>query len=101
MTVANAPVLVKGDADATARRHPLTGSGLLKFVGLTPFAVYVLLFLAIPTVLAVTTGFFDAEGGFTLTLGPLGQVHVARPDGTTLPECAHGQQVLPAGSSEF
>ena len=76
MTVANAPALVKGDADATARRHPLTGSGpaprlarlrgLLKYVGLTPFAVYVVLFLAIPTVLAVTTGFFDADGGFTL-----------------------------------
>jgi len=67
---------VKGDAESDTRRHPLTGSapaprfsrfrGLLKYVGLTPFAVYVVIFLAIPTVLAVVTGFFDAEGGFTL-----------------------------------
>lgn len=31
-------------------------------LGLTPFAVYVLLFLAIPTVLAISTGFFDGDG---------------------------------------
>jgi putative spermidine/putrescine transport system permease protein len=36
------------------------------YLGLTPFAAYVLLFLAVPTVLAVGTGFFDADGGFTL-----------------------------------
>ncbi|WP_166878151.1 MULTISPECIES: ABC transporter permease [unclassified Salinibacterium] len=35
-------------------------------LGLTPFALYVLLFLAVPTVLAVATGFFDADGAFTL-----------------------------------
>ena len=67
---------MKGDAETTSRRHPVTGSGpaprlarfrgLVKYVGLTPFAVYVVLFLAIPTVLAVLTGFFDADGGFTL-----------------------------------
>ncbi|PPF79411.1 ABC transporter permease [Subtercola sp. Z020] len=38
----------------------------LAVLGLTPFALYVLLFLAVPTVLAVTTGFFDKKGGFTL-----------------------------------
>lgn len=35
------------------------------FLGLAPFAVYVLLFLAVPTVIAVGTGFFDSEGGLT------------------------------------
>jgi len=35
-------------------------------LGLTPFAVYVLLFLAIPTVLAVGTGFFTEDGAVTL-----------------------------------
>lgn len=34
-------------------------------LGLTPFALYVLLFLALPTVLAVGTGFFDKQGAFT------------------------------------
>lgn len=34
-------------------------------LGLTPFALYVLLFLAIPTVLAVLSGLFDAQGHFT------------------------------------
>ena len=34
--------------------------------GLTPFALYVLLFLAIPTVLAVLSGLFDAQGHFTI-----------------------------------
>jgi putative spermidine/putrescine transport system permease protein len=38
----------------------------LAVLGLTPFALYVLLFLAVPTVLAVTTGFFDKKGSFTL-----------------------------------
>lgn len=34
--------------------------------GLAPFAVYVLLFLAVPTLLALATGFFTGEGLFTL-----------------------------------
>ena len=34
-------------------------------LGLTPFALYVVLFLALPTVLAVTTGLFDKHGAFT------------------------------------
>ncbi|GAB2468728.1 putative spermidine/putrescine transport system permease protein [Conyzicola lurida] len=76
MTVANAPVLVPGAAES-APQHPATGpassprrralSGLAKYLGLTPFAVYVVLFLAIPTVLAVTTGFFTEDGAFTLS----------------------------------
>lgn len=35
-------------------------------LGLVPFAAYVLLFLALPTVLAVASGFVDDEGRFTL-----------------------------------
>lgn len=35
-------------------------------LGLVPFAVYVLLFLALPTVLAVGSGLFDGDGAFTL-----------------------------------
>lgn len=38
----------------------------LAWLGLTPFAAYVLLFLALPTMLAVGSGFFDAHGTFTL-----------------------------------
>lgn len=37
----------------------------MAYLGLTPFAAYVLLFLAIPTVLAVATGFFTKAGAFT------------------------------------
>lgn len=48
-------------AGATPRRRPRVRAAL----GLTPFAVYVLLFLAIPTVLAVGTGFFTEEGALT------------------------------------
>jgi len=35
------------------------------WLGLTPFAIYVILFLAIPAVLAVGSGFFTASGSFT------------------------------------
>jgi putative spermidine/putrescine transport system permease protein len=35
------------------------------YLGLMPFAFYVVLFLALPTVLALATGFFDASGRFT------------------------------------
>jgi putative spermidine/putrescine transport system permease protein len=39
----------------------------MKYLGLTPFAFYVVIFLGVPTVLALTTGFFDAKGAFTLS----------------------------------
>lgn len=48
---------------ASARR----GSSLLAAIGLVPFAAYLLLFLALPTVLAVGTGFFTRSGSFTWT----------------------------------
>lgn len=47
----------------TLLSRPRRGWALL---GLTPFAVYVVLFLGIPTVLAVATGFFTEDGAFTL-----------------------------------
>nr|WP_315105800.1 ABC transporter permease subunit [uncultured Microbacterium sp.] len=39
----------------------------MAWLGLVPFAAYVLLFLAVPTVLAVGSGFFDGDGAFTWT----------------------------------
>lgn len=38
----------------------------MKWLGLTPFALYVLAFLAVPAVLAIGTGFVDADGVFTI-----------------------------------
>ncbi len=47
--------------------------GTAAALGLLPFAVYVLLFLAVPTLIAVGTGFVDSDGGFTLaTMAALG-----------------------------
>lgn len=46
----------------TKRRSSRRGWALL---GLTPFAVYVLIFLAVPTVLAIGTGFFTEDGAVT------------------------------------
>ncbi|MBC7725796.1 MAG: ABC transporter permease [Burkholderiaceae bacterium] len=40
--------------------------GLVRYLGLAPFAFYVLLFLAVPTLIALGTGFRDADGAFTL-----------------------------------
>lgn len=66
---------MSGDVEAQPRRHPLSVSapgrparrGIGKYLGLTPFAVYVILFLAVPTGLAVTTGFFTKDGALTLS----------------------------------
>ncbi|WP_397545132.1 ABC transporter permease [Salinibacterium sp.] len=74
MSVAPAPALISGDAEAGPRRHPLSEPvprhparrSLGTYLGLTPFALYVILFLVIPTVLAVTTGFFTEDGSVTL-----------------------------------
>lgn len=38
----------------------------MKWLGLTPFALYVLVFLALPATLAIGTGFFDSDGVPTL-----------------------------------
>jgi putative spermidine/putrescine transport system permease protein len=73
MTVANAPVLASGAAETESLRHPIREPavrrplrGLARYAGLTPFALYVLLFLGIPTTLAVVSGFFTEDGSFTL-----------------------------------
>ena len=74
MIVAHAPALISGDVEAQPRRHPLSEPapgrlarrGLGKYLGLTPFAAYVILFLAVPTGLAVSTGFFTKDGALTL-----------------------------------
>jgi putative spermidine/putrescine transport system permease protein len=61
MTVAatSAPATATSGAGKISRRRSVL------WLGLTPFAAYVLLFLAIPAVLAVGSGFFDAKGAFT------------------------------------
>ncbi len=49
------------------RRRPGRPRGrAASILGLTPFAFYVLAFLALPTAIALTTAFFDSAGGFTL-----------------------------------
>jgi putative spermidine/putrescine transport system permease protein len=50
---------------AGAKRRPRLPRGIASYLGLTPFAAYVLLFLAIPTVIAVGTGFFAEDGTLT------------------------------------
>lgn len=58
-----------------ARRPPRSPAWL----ALTPFAVYVLAFLALPTVLAVASGLFDGDGALTLdNLAALGDPVVLR-----------------------
>ncbi|WP_371131173.1 ABC transporter permease [Microbacterium sp.] len=47
----------------TVRRSGMSAAWL----GLVPFAAYVLLFLAVPTTLAVGSGFFTDDGAFTWT----------------------------------
>ena len=60
----SAPVTAAGPAShARARRSAPSPAWL----GLVPFAAYVLLFLALPTVLAIGSGFFDGDGAFTWT----------------------------------
>jgi putative spermidine/putrescine transport system permease protein len=62
MTVAEvaAPATTPRDAGAPKLRRRSAA-----WLGLTPFAVYVLLFLAVPAVLAVGSSFFDKAGAFT------------------------------------
>ncbi|PJJ62204.1 ABC transporter permease [Compostimonas suwonensis] len=62
--------------ETSSRRRPSARSAgggrsvrarsLIRYLGLTPFAAYILLFLAVPTVLALLTGFFTEDGAFTL-----------------------------------
>lgn len=61
-----APAAAGTESDApTPSRRPGRPS-IPAALGLVPFAAYVLLFLVLPTLLAVASGFFDDEGSFTL-----------------------------------
>lgn len=62
MTVAEAAAPATTTRDAGAQKPRRRSAAWL---GLTPFAVYVLLFLAVPAVLAVGSSFFDKAGAFT------------------------------------
>ncbi|RKR75437.1 ABC transporter permease [Frondihabitans australicus] len=60
-------------ADAAVSSTVSRGAGAAKprrlsaaWLGFTPFAAYVVLFLAIPAVIAVASGFFSESGAFTL-----------------------------------
>jgi putative spermidine/putrescine transport system permease protein len=77
--MASAPVTAAPPRRGVVRQHAAeglttTGRGAggrprrrgIAWVGLTPFAVYVLLFLAIPAVIAVASGFFSDSGTLTL-----------------------------------
>ncbi len=62
-------------------RSPISGSVL----GLVPFTAYILLFLALPTLLALGTGLVDGDGAFTWTnLAALGDPVVLNTFGNSL-----------------
>ena len=58
--VTTAPATTTSGAGIPSRRRSVV------WFGLAPFAIYVLLFLAVPAVLAVGSGFFTSSGAFTL-----------------------------------
>jgi putative spermidine/putrescine transport system permease protein len=62
-------------------RSLISGSVL----GLVPFTAYILLFLALPTLIAIGTGFVDGDGAFTLdNLGALGDPVILNTFGNSL-----------------
>jgi len=63
---ASAPVspAAHGAGPATSSRTQRSAPSIA-WLGLVPFAAYVLLFLAVPTVLAIGSGFFTEDGSFT------------------------------------
>lgn len=63
---ASAPVTpVQGGAGPATTSRALRSAPSLAWLGLMPFAAYVVLFLAVPTVLAIGSGFFTKDGSFT------------------------------------
>ncbi len=71
------PIPAGSELRAPARRVGVRG--ILPALGLVPFAAYVLLFLGLPTVLAIGSGLFDSDGAFTLdNLAALGDPVIAR-----------------------
>ncbi|MBF4584569.1 ABC transporter permease [Curtobacterium sp. VKM Ac-2887] len=82
-TSATSPVLptsARAPVDATHGAGPRVRRRVgLAWLGLTPFAAYVLLFLAVPAVIAVGSGFFTDDGAFTLAnLAALAEPSVLR-----------------------
>jgi len=73
MTVAElAPASIVRDAGVPPLRRRSAA-----WLGLTPFALYVLLFLAVPALVAIGSGFFDRAGAFTFgNLASLGNPHI-------------------------
>ncbi|MFZ6991562.1 ABC transporter permease [Curtobacterium sp. RRHDQ66] len=68
-TTPAATLVTSEHADATTRRGAgprVRRRGGVAWLGLTPFAAYVVLFLVVPAVIAVGSGFFDATGRPTL-----------------------------------
>ncbi|MDF2506686.1 MAG: transporter permease [Microbacterium sp.] len=61
---ASAPASPAGPSPHARARRSGTSTAWL---GLVPFAAYIVLFLAVPTILAIGSGFFDDDGGFTWT----------------------------------
>jgi putative spermidine/putrescine transport system permease protein len=67
-----APATLARDAGAPKLRRRSAA-----WLGLTPFAVYVLLFLAVPALVAIGSGFFDKAGAFTFgNLAALANPHI-------------------------
>ena len=66
MTAIAEPSAAGGAGALLDRRSPRRRPRVASILGLVPFAAYVLVFLAIPTVLAVGTGFFTEDGAITL-----------------------------------
>ncbi|MBO0981729.1 ABC transporter permease subunit [Microbacterium sp. SD291] len=54
-------------AGSSQRARDRRSAPSLAWLGLVPFAAYVLLFLAVPTVIAIASGFFTDDGAFTWT----------------------------------
>ncbi|MDR6867311.1 putative spermidine/putrescine transport system permease protein [Microbacterium resistens] len=65
MTAPSSAVPTAARAGSGHRAPARRGSSLIAAVGLVPFAAYLIVFLAVPTVLAVGTGFFTKDGSFT------------------------------------
>ncbi len=65
---ASAPLVpVTPSAGPATSSRSLRSGPSLAWLGLVPFAAYVLLFLAVPTILAIGSGFFTSDGAFTWT----------------------------------
>jgi putative spermidine/putrescine transport system permease protein len=60
------PSSSRGDVGPRVRRRPGLARHGLAWLGLLPFSVHVVLFLAVPALIAVGSGFFDAAGRPTL-----------------------------------